>query len=631
MLDSLRNLASGWIAQLLLAILVLSFAVWGVADIFTGFGQNAVARVGNSEISVREFQRRYQSATQAVLRQLGQNVSPEQLVQFGLPSQVLNQLVIEASFNDAAQRMGLGLSNGELGRQIAVDPAFRAPSGQFDRSYLSQIISSQQMTENDFILERRAAYTRAQLIKAFGSGNTTPEVYLRAVHEYRDTARKISYVVIAAPAPDTIPDPSDADLQAYFAAHQADWRAPEYRAVNFFVLSPIELANADQVTDEEARARYNSQPDLFRIPAQRQVQQIVFKDKAEAEAAKADLAAGKSFDEIAKARGLQPADYDLGLITKDKIIDPAVADVAFSIPENSVSPVIDGRFGPVIVNIRGAQDEIVISFEDSKADIKQQIAVERASADILNIRDSIEDARAGGASLADAAAKFELKLTKVPALDRGGLDAMGNPVPSLPVAVLMGAFATDVGLENDPVSPDQSSFAWFEVTGVTPPRDRTLDEIRDKVLTAWKDEQRQKALDAKTAEIKQRLDAGQTLEMVAADQMLMVQTADKVTRLTEASGEISATALTAIFGVDKGKSGVTRGASPMTSVVFTVDDVTEPPFAADDATLADIKMQLNQQIMTDILSTYAVQLQNQTEVRFNQAAIAAAVGATPTQ
>src|ERR1041384_4999825 len=113
MLDSLRNLASGWVAQILLAILVISFAVWGVADIFTGFGQNAVARVGDSDITVREFQRSYQLAAQNVSQQLGQNVTPQQLAQFGLPQQVLEQLVLEAALDNAARRLGLGLSNAQ--------------------------------------------------------------------------------------------------------------------------------------------------------------------------------------------------------------------------------------------------------------------------------------------------------------------------------------------------------------------------------------------------------------------------------------------------------------------------------------------------------------------------------------
>jgi peptidyl-prolyl cis-trans isomerase D len=631
MLDNLRHLASGWIAQLLLAILVLSFAVWGVADIFTGFGQNAVARVGSSDISVQEFQRRYQMAAQNVVQQVGRNITPQQLVQFGLPQQVLNELVIEASFNDAAGRMGLGLSNTELGKQIAADPAFRAPTGLFDRNYLSQIISGQQMSENQFILDRRSAYTRAQLIEAFGSGNTTPEAYMQAVHEYRDNQRSISYVMVLAPTPDEVGNPSDDDLTAYFNAHQAAWRAPEYRTVNFFVLSPAELANPDQVTDEDAKARYDSQPDLYRVPAQRQVEQIVFKDAADADAAKMELAGGKSFEEVAISRGLQASDYDLGFVTKNKIVDPVVANAAFSIPENSVSDIVKGQFGPVLIKVKGVQDEIVISFNDSKADIKQQIAIERATRDIISIRDSIEDARAGGASLTEAAAKYELKITSVPALDQAGTDPDGNPVPGLPVAVLMGAFQSSVGQENDPVTPDPQSFAWYEVTSITPPHDRTFADVHDKVLAAWKDDQRQKALAAKTAEITKRLNAGETLDAIASDYMLMVQKQDMITRLTQPAGAISAGALAAMFAIDKGQHAVAPGPVALTSIVYTVDDVVQPAYVADDPALKDVKTQLNSQIITDILSTYAQQLQKQTEVRFNQAAIAAAVGVQPTQ
>ena len=201
MLDNLRSLASGWVAQLLLAILVISFAVRGVADIFTGFGQNAVATVGGADITVAEIQRAYQSASQNVTQQLGQSFTPAQLIQLGLPAQVLNELEVEASFDDAAKHMGLGLSDDQLGQQIAADPTFRAPTGEFDKTYLSQIIASQQMTENDFILDRRDAYTRAQLIEAFGSGNATPETYLQAVHDYRENQRAISYVVLECAVP----------------------------------------------------------------------------------------------------------------------------------------------------------------------------------------------------------------------------------------------------------------------------------------------------------------------------------------------------------------------------------------------------------------------------------------------
>jgi len=169
------------------------------------------------------------------------------------------------------------------------------------------------------------------------------------------------------------------------------------------------------------------------------------------------------------------------------------------------------------------------------------------------------------------------------------------------------------------------------VTKITPPRDRPLAEVHDAVVAAWKDEQRQKTLQAKTAEIKKRLDGGETLAQVAADNMLMVEKLDMVTRLTQPAGAVSAATLNAIFAADKGQSAIAPAAVTLTSIVFTVDDVIDPPYVADDATLQQVKSQLNSQIVTDLLSTYAAQLQKQTEVRFNQAAIAAAVGITPTQ
>jgi peptidyl-prolyl cis-trans isomerase D len=342
------------------------------------------------------------------------------------------------------------------------------------------------------------------------------------------------------------------------------------------------------------------------------------------------MAEGKAFTDVAKDKGLQPSDYDLGFVTRDKIVDPAVAETAFSIAENSTSPIIDGRFGPVIVRVRGVQEEITIPFDDVKADIKQQLALQRAAADILNLRDGIEDARAGGASLTDAAAKYELKVVTVPAMDSGGKDPEGNSVDGLPVAVLTGAFAAEVGAENDPVEPDQTSFAWYEVTGVTPPRDRTLEEVRDKVVAAWKDAERQKAVDNQAADIKKRLDAGESLDAIAQGLSLTVQKAPAVTRLTQPSGELSAAALTSAFAGGKGASAIAQGAEPTTKLVLTVDAINQPPYFSGDPTLATIKQQLNTQIVTDMIATYATELQRQTDVRFNQAAIAAAVGVSPT-
>src|SRR5215218_8982173 len=100
MLEALRKRASGWVAQLFLALLVVSFAIWGVSDIFTGFRSDTVASVGNTDIRIQDFSRQYELATRQLGQQLGQQVTPEQAQMFGLPGQVLGRLVAEATLND---------------------------------------------------------------------------------------------------------------------------------------------------------------------------------------------------------------------------------------------------------------------------------------------------------------------------------------------------------------------------------------------------------------------------------------------------------------------------------------------------------------------------------------------------
>src|SRR5437016_1240515 len=108
MLDALRKGASGWVAQLFIAVLVISFAIWGVADVFRGFRADTVATVGKADISINDFGRQYDFAKRQLGEQLGQPVTDDQARLFQLPQQVLGRLVADATLNDAGRRMGLG-------------------------------------------------------------------------------------------------------------------------------------------------------------------------------------------------------------------------------------------------------------------------------------------------------------------------------------------------------------------------------------------------------------------------------------------------------------------------------------------------------------------------------------------
>lgn len=626
MLETLRKYTSGWVVQIMMLLLVISFGVWGVADVFRGYGQNDIAKVGSISLTGDEFRRRYDLAVRQLNAQFGKQFTPQQAAALGIPSRVLSQMLAEATLDDTVHEMGLSLSSDNIARLIRDDPNLKGPTGQFERSYFAQVAQAQGMTEDQLVLLLKSDYIRNQLDQALVGEVNAPETIIKAVSDFREDVRSVSYVVLTAPAASDIPAPSDADLSTYFDAHKGDYKAPEFRAISYFVLSPEAVAKPQDVTDAEAQKRYDQEKSRYVTPGTRHVDQIVFKDKADADAAAKELADGKTFDDLVTARNLKTSDIDLGQVTKDKIVDPAVADAAFGLADGGVSSVIDGRFGPVIVRVNNIVPEVVKTFDDVKDQIKAEIAAEQAAKDIVATRDAIEDARAGGAKLEEVAQKYDLKLMTVPEVDEQGNGPDNTPVAGLPAQLVPAAFDTDVGMENNPIEPTRNTFVWYDVTQVMPAHDRTLAEVHDKVLAAWEDAEREKKVAADADALKAKLGSGDDLAKAAADAGLTVKTADKLTRQTQPTDDLSPAAIAAAFDGPKGFVTVADGKTSMNKVVLKVDDSALPPFNPGDPALAQIKSQIDGQFVNDLLAGYVAERQSKIDIQINQAALSAALG-----
>jgi peptidyl-prolyl cis-trans isomerase D len=629
MLDNLRKGATGWVAQIFIVLLVLSFAVWGVSGFFSGFRSGYLARVGSTDVPATDFARQYDLALRQLSQQVGQQVTKEQAQTFGLPSQVLGQIVRQATLDDASRQLHLGISNQTLARQIAADPSFQGPNGSFDRGYFTQLLRSAGYTERQYIEERRNAYVRQQIVDALAGGASVPDSYLRAFHEYQSEERAVSYVVLTAATAGDPGEPSDADLQSFFDAHKAEWKAPEYRALSIVRMTPADIARPDDVTDDEAKKVYDANLDKYTTKEERHIEQIVFQSADEAQKAADELAAGKTFSDLVAERNLTPADVDLGFITQDHFADLKVAGTAFSLPAGGVSGLIDGQFGQVILKVDEIHPEVVKTFDEVKAAIKSQIATERASQEVLDQHDVIEDARAGGSTLAEIAQKYGLKTITIPAVDRTGKDESGNAVADIPGGsdLVAQAFQSDVGLENDPIVIDnRTGYVWYEVTNVTQARDRTLDEVKDKVVAAWKKNKIADTLTAKANDISDRIAKGEDLAKVAGELSLPVKTADKLTRSSQPTEDLSAAAIQAAFGGPVGHVATAAGAADETQVVLVVTGASTPDYVADAPEAKQLKEQVTAQISNDMMGQYLLELQNQVGVSINQTAVQQILG-----
>jgi len=147
----MRKASSNWLGKIIMAVvmgvLIVSFGVWGIADIFKGFGQSSLAKVGGTEISTEQFRQHYTDKLQQLGRQFGRPLTMEQARAFGLDRQVLQQTIAEAALDEEARRMGLGQSEAETLRMIYADPNFKGLNGTFEPARFQSTIRQFGFTE----------------------------------------------------------------------------------------------------------------------------------------------------------------------------------------------------------------------------------------------------------------------------------------------------------------------------------------------------------------------------------------------------------------------------------------------------------------------------------------------------
>ena len=627
----MRKASSNWLGKTIMAVvmgvLIISFGVWGIADIFRGFGQSTLAKVGHTEISTEQFRQLYTDRLQQIGRQFGRPLTMDQARAFGIDRQVLQQTIAEAALDEEARRLGLGQSDAETMRLIFSDPNFKGTNGAFDPARFQATIRQAGFTEQRYIADQRRVSLRRQIAGTISAGLEPPKVMIEALSRYQNEQRSIDYVKLDAAQAGTIDPPSPETLAGYFDDHKIQFRAPEYRKIAFVAITPEDIGKWSEVSDEDARKLFEQRRDKLGTPEKREVSQIVFPNAEEALAARNRITSGTSFDDIAKERGLNASDVDLGLITKSEIIDPAIAEAAFTLPSGDVSQPVQGRFGSVLVKIGKIEPGVEPAYESFAANLKKEIAIERARKSVADLRDKMEDERGGGASVIEAAQKLGLTAVTVDAVDRSGRLPNGQLATNIPrgLDVVSQAFNSDVGVDNDAISFN-GGYVWYDVLGITPSRERSLDEVKDQVEAKWRDDQITSRLRTKATEMVQKLDQGGNLADEAKAAGLKVETAAGFRRDASLPG-VPASAIAAAFRTVKDGSGQTPGAGAGEWIVFRVTDVSVPPvdLASDD--IKKLKESLRTSMTDEQIGQYVTKLETEIGTTVNQAAFAQVTGA----
>lgn len=624
----MRNASGGWLTKIFLLLIAASFAVFGVSSsIFSGPG-NSVISVGETTVDVLDYRLAYSSQVNAISRQLGTQITTAQAANFGIPQTVLNNLTSGAVLDESTRKMGLGISKDKLAEVIGNDTSFHDVSGSFSRTQLQSILRNIGMTEEQYVNNRTSVAIRSQLVQGVSENTKLPDAFYSILGKSRAEKRIFEYATVTASDITPIPNPTDSQLQTYYDENKINYQAPEYRQVTLVKLQSADIADEAGVTKEEIEAEYEATKSTFTKVETREVQQLVFTDRAKADAVAKRLIEGTTFDEILIEQNKTTSDVSLGNLAKSGISDKNIADKAFSLKLNEVSDVVDGLFGSVIVRIVEINPKTVKPLSEVEADLRKSISLTLASENIFDTHDKIEDDRAAGETLSDAAKLSNLKIRDITTIDSQGRDINGDLVKDLPeiTKLISEIFTAGEGVETPPLQIGSDGFVWYEVQKIIETRLKPLDEVKQEAVKDWKAAETDKAVEELAVSVQTKFNSGMTFEAILKDITKLEDVSSRIQKSTalertQTSSDLNAAAVRSGFAVKQSATNIANNNDNTGKIILSVSQILADEKIAIPQNNMD---QLDGALQNDLLTALVASLQNKQPVTVNQDAISAA-------
>ena len=606
MLQAIRSRAASFVVKVLFGMLILSFGVWGIGDIFRNRAPDtAVATVGGETIDAAALQNAMQPVLERLRMQTGGTVDLEQAKKLGVVDRVLDTLVDRGLADQETARLRLDVSDEAVRSTISHDPTFSGQNGVFDRAAFNEMLAANHMSEGQYVETTRREIAARDLFGAITSGAAAAPALVDALYRHRNETRIADIVSLPSANAGDVGQPTDAQLDAFYNAHKDLFRAPEYRGFTLVSLTPSDLAQSIEIPEAKLKEQYDQRRDDFVVPERRDVQQILAPSEAKAKEAKAALAAGKDWNEVATTIVKQAPDtIDLGLMKREEM-PRELADIAFSLPLNKPSDPIETSLGWHILRVVKIEPPATQTFAQVKAKLQADLAHDQAVDRIYKIADQADDALAGGATLEEAGARFKLKKTVVQAVDQQGLGRDGKKValPIAPDEVLKLAFATNQGQTSRVTETKGDAVFALRTDKVVPPATRPLAEVKPAATAAWQADARRDHVAKEAAALAAAVKPGIKLATVAGEKGLKAVTSAPFLARPGPGEAVPPVLIPKLFAVKPG--GVVTGSDESGYFVAQLGKIDAPGAGkASDAAKAELERELKAGLQAGLAAEY---------------------------
>ncbi len=529
MLQKIRDKAQGIFAWVILILICVPFALWGIQNYLDVGKETPVATVGDKEFFQRDVNRAY--------AQFSQQYAGRGIPEAVLKQQALKKLISDEVLLQYVQHQGLSVTDDTVRNYIKSLQYFQV-DGKFNKKQYQALLAAQNLTSAEFTARIKNALIMGQFQQGIINSSFTTPYDIESFFKIQNQQRSVEYVTIAVP--ELKEKPSEQEIQSYYQNHLDQYKAPEQVAIEYIELSLDELAKQIQPTEAQLQAFYQEHKDLYTNPERRKISHILFKFSKDSEQDKAVL------EKALKARRrLQTEDFasvakelsedkltadkggDLGLFNAGDL-EENLEKAVVQLKEGEISEPVKSAFGYHILKVTELTPGRTKTFAEAKneiiADFKKTEA-ENNFYELSEILTEVSYENPGNLTSAADAVGIAVKKTGLFARDQGaGISA--EP------AIVEAAFSEDVlkGNNSEPIELGADRLVVLRMLEHQPATSQPLEKVKQAVSDALLAEKAQQQAQEKARQIKKRLAEGETLTEIAADNALQVQTFTALTR-----------------------------------------------------------------------------------------------------
>lgn len=404
MLMQIRERATGAFAYIIVLLISVPFALWGIQEYFGGPGDAAVAEVNGVEITKQVFDQRLQQQRRYMRSTLGDSFDQLYPDEVSIKKEVIESMVREQLLRDFIQSSGIAISDLFLSQRIQSVPQLQV-DGRFSAERYEQVVQSQRMSKAQFEnqLRQDEASTQYQSSVVFSSFLTKEAEYEYAA--LRNQTRSFDYFI----ASQTI-DPQDVKSTAidnYYQKNQGRFQAPAQVKLDYIEIDQQVIADAMSFSEEQLLETYQQDPQSYRTDELREAKHILFKvpEEASEEQRKAiaelaasalvELKSGIAFATVAQQYSEDTISAsnggDLGFISRMDIDNPVFIDSLFSMKAGQVSPILSTKLGLQIVQLSSVKAPEMVPFEKVRNRIANEVRAQRSAQKFASLADRLQE------------------------------------------------------------------------------------------------------------------------------------------------------------------------------------------------------------------------------------------------